>query len=88
MERPIYSHVCNNNNGPDDPHIYKMRYMCSSKFAPFTLNPMFTFTSMYTCIAKYFEVCSQFKFVLMIFWKVQHYLNLIGVLLQHMVFSN
>lgn len=85
MERPIYSYICNNNSGPDDSHIYKMRCTCS-KFASFTLNSMFTFTSMYVCLAKYFEMCSQFKFVLMIFWKVQHYLNLTEVLLQHMVF--
>lgn len=58
----------------------------SSNFPPFTLNPMITFTSVYVFIAKNFETCTGFKFVLMIFLKVQHYLNLTGALLQHMVF--
>ena len=58
----------------------------SSNFPPFTLNPMITFTYVYVFIAKNFETCARFKFVLMIFLKVQHYLHLTGGLLQHMVF--
>lgn len=84
-QEAIPSHI-QNSSGPEDPHFLHKEVHISSNFPLFTLNPMFTFTSVYVFIAKNFEMCARFKFVLMISLKVQYYLNLTGELLQHMVF--
>lgn len=85
MKRP-YPVTFKNSSDTEDPHfLYKEVYI-SSNFPLFTLNPMFTFTSVYVFIEKNFEMCARFKFVLMIFLKVHYYLNLTGAPLQHMVF--